>query len=99
MEMPQPDNKEPQDPNSQRSPQKSTRTRGILSRYGVPALVVLMIVLVVGLIVARAITSNFSHFNTQEKPISAVLNLADQHVLKSVTINGNDIFAIDIKGQ
>ncbi len=28
-----------------------------------------------------------------------MLNLADQHVLKSVTINGNDIFAIDTRGQ
>jgi cell division protease FtsH len=99
MEMPQPDNQEPKDPNSQRSPQKSTRTRGILVRWGVPALVALMVVLVISIIIARSITSNFSHFNTQEKPISEVLNLADQHVLKSVTINGNDIFAIDIKGQ
>ena len=99
MEMPQPDNQEPKDPNSHRSPRKSTKTRGILFRYGFPALVVLMVVLVVGIIVARAITSNFSHFNTQEEPISEVLNLADQHVLKSVTINGNDIFAIDTKGQ
>jgi cell division protease FtsH len=99
MEMPQPDNQEPKDPNSHRSPQKSTKTRGILSRYGFPALVALMVVLVVGIIVARAITGNFSHFNTLEKPISEVLNLADQHVLKSVTINGNDIFAIDTKGQ
>ena len=96
MEMPQPDNQEPKDPNS---PPKSTRTRMIFLRYGVVAIVVLMVVLFAGIIAARAISNNFSHFNVQERPISDVLNLADQHVLKSVTINGNDIFAIDIKGQ
>jgi cell division protease FtsH len=58
-----------------------------------------MVFLLVGIVVARAISNNVSHFDTQEKPISDVLNLADQHVLKSVTINGNDIFAIDTKGQ
>ncbi|MGZ6279833.1 MAG: ATP-dependent zinc metalloprotease FtsH [Ktedonobacteraceae bacterium] len=71
----------------------------IFLRYGVVAIVVLMVVMFAGIIAARAISNNFSHFNVQERPISDVLNLADQHVLKSVTINGNDIFAIDIKGQ
>jgi cell division protease FtsH len=99
MEMPQPDNQEPKDPNSPRAPQKSTRARAILFRYGVPAIVVLMGVLLVGIVVARVIGSNISHFNTQEKPISDVLNLADHHMLKSVTISGNDILAVDINGQ
>jgi len=96
MEMPQPDNQEPKDPNS---PPKSTRARVILFRYGVPAIVVLMGVLLVGIIAARVVSSNFSRVSTQEVPISKVLNLADQHVLKSVTISGNDIFAISNKGQ
>jgi cell division protease FtsH len=96
MEMPQPDNQEPKDPNS---PPKSTRARVILFRYGVPAIVVLMGVLLVGIIAVRVVNSNFSHVSTQEVPISEVLNLADQHVLKSVTISGNDIFAIGAKGQ
>src|SRR6266567_5184562 len=99
MEMPQPDNQEPKDPNSPRTPQKATKARAILYRFGVPALVVLMGVLLVGFIVARVVSSNMSHNNTLEKPISDVLNLADHHVLKSVTISGNDIFAVDTKGQ
>ena len=97
--MPQPDNQEPKDPNSQRTPQKTTKTRVILLRYGVFAIVVLMVILFAGIVAARSLSNNFSHFNVQERPISDVLNLADQHVLKSVTINGNDIFAVDIKGQ
>ena len=58
-----------------------------------------MVILFAGIVAARSLSNNFSHFNVQERPISDVLNLADQHVLKSVTINGNDIFAVDIKGQ
>src|SRR5215831_5023818 len=99
MQMPQPDNREPKDPNSQRSSQKSTKTREILVRFGAPIIVVLMVVLVVGIVAARAVSSNFNHYNTLEKPISYVLNLADQHEITSVTINGNDLFAVDIKGQ
>jgi len=99
MQTPQPDNQEPKDPDSPRSPQKATKARVILFRFGIPVLVVLMGVLLVGIVVARVVSNNMSHINTQEKPISDVLNLADHHVLKSVTISGNDILAVDNKGQ
>jgi cell division protease FtsH len=99
METPQPDNQEPKDPNSPRSPQKVTKKRNMLSRLGIPALVALMGILLVGVIVGRLVSSNMSRFNTQEKPISDVLNLADRHALKSVTISGSDILAVDTKGQ
>src|SRR6266487_2328591 len=99
MEMPQPDNQEPKDPNSPRTPQKSTKARAILFRFGVPAIVVLMGVLLLVIVATRVVSSNMSHYNTQEKPISEVLNLADRHVLKSVTISGNDILAVDTKGH
>jgi cell division protease FtsH len=99
MEMPQPDNQEPKDPNSPRTPQKSTRARAILYRFGIPVIVALMGVLLVGIVAARVVSSNISHVNTQEKPISDVLNLADHHALKSVTISGDDIFAVGTEGQ
>jgi len=99
METPQHDNQEPQDPNSRRSPQKVTKKRNMLARFGVPVLIGSIAILLLGIIVARVMSSNASRINTQEKPISDVLNLADQHVLKSVTISGNDIFAVDTRGQ
>src|SRR6266496_3239593 len=99
METPQPDNQEPKDTNSQRSPQKATKKRNMLSRFGVPALVVLVGVLFVGVIFGRVVSSNMSRSNTLEKPISDVLNLADHHELKSVTISGNDMLAVATKGQ
>src|SRR5215467_1405296 len=99
MEAPQPDNQEPKDSNSPRSPQKATRKRNKLSRFGIPALVVFIGVLFVGAIFARVVSSNMSRYNTLEKPISDVLNLADRHELKSVTISSEDILAVDINGQ
>ena len=99
MEMPQPDNQEPKDPNSSRSPQKTTKKRSLLVRFSIPALIALMGILLVGIVAARIVSGNMSRFNTQEKPISDVLNLADRHALKSVTISGSDIFAVDTKGQ
>src|SRR6266704_3492802 len=99
METPQHDNQEPKDPNSRRSPQKVTKKRNLVARFGVPVLIVIIAILLLGVIVARVMSSNASRINTQEKPISYVLNLADRHVLKSVTISGNDIFAVDTKGQ
>ncbi len=71
----------------------------MLSRFGVPALVVLVGVLFVGVIFGRVVSSNMSRSNTLEKPISDVLNLADHHELKSVTISGNDMLAVGTKGQ
>ncbi len=70
-----------------------------MARFGVPVLIGMIAIVLLGVIVARVMSSNASRINTQEKPISYVLNLADQHVLKSVTINGNDIFAVDTRGQ
>src|SRR5689334_12125403 len=99
MQMHPPDNQEPKDPNSQRSSPKPSKARVMLFRYGIPALVGFLVVLFAGILVARAASTNFNRYNTREEPISAVLNLADQHVLKSVTINGNDIYAIDTRGQ
>ncbi len=99
MEMPQPDNQEPKDPNSSRSPQKATKKRSLLVRFSIPALIALMGILLVGIVAARIVSGNMSRFNIQEKPISDVLNLADRHALQSVTISGSDILAVDTKGQ
>ncbi len=99
MESPQQDNQEPKDSNSPRSPNKATKKRNLLTRYGVPALVVFLGVLLLGVVAARVVSSNVGRVNTQERPISDVLNFADNHMLKSVTISGNDILAVDINGQ
>jgi cell division protease FtsH len=93
MKTPQQDNQEPKDSDSPRSPQKITKRWNMLARFGVPALVVLLGAALLGVVAIRLISSNMSHINIQEKPISAVLNFADHHQLKSVTLSGDDIFA------
>jgi len=99
MKTPQQDNQEPKDSDSPRSPQKVTKRWNMLARFGVPVLVVLLGAGLLGVVAIRLISSNMSHINIQEKPISAVLNLADHHLLKSVTISGDDIFATGNKDQ
>src|ERR1700739_1069546 len=99
MEMPQNDNQEPQDPNSTRSTPNSSKKRNIWMRMVVPAFVALLGASLLGVIVFRVVSNNMSHSNTLEKPISVVLNLADRHVLTSATINGDDVYAVDTKGQ
>lgn len=67
-------------------------------RYGIPALAILLLVALVSFVVV-SVVSGMSHVSVQSKPISTVLNMADQHQLKSVTINGDDITAIGKNGQ
>ena len=99
MKTPQQDNQEPKDSDSPRSPQKITKRWNVLARFGVPALVVLLGAALLGVVAIRLISSNMSHINIQEKPISFVLNRADHHLLKSVTLSGDDIFATGNNGQ
>ncbi len=80
MEMPQPDNQEPKDPNSPRTPQKTTKARALLYRFGIPAIVVLMGVLLIGVVAARVVSSNNSHSNTLEKPINHAVKEDGQSV-------------------
>src|SRR5437667_7736961 len=93
MEMPQPDNQEP------KGPQKASRKRSRLVRYGVSAFLVLLGVLLLGFVVLRFVNATVGRNNVVDKPISDVLNMADQHKLKSALIQGNEVFATSSTGQ
>jgi cell division protease FtsH len=99
MQSPQQDNQEPKIPNSTRPTPKTTKKRISLFRFGLPAMLVFVGMMIVTAIVIRVVSSNMSHVNTLDEPISYVLNLADQHALKSVTINSDDIVATAKNGQ
>src|SRR5438105_14393605 len=99
MQTPQPDNQEPKGPNSTPSSPKTTRKRTIWVRFGVPMLAIFLGLALLAVVIIRIASTNGSHVNTQNEPISYVLNLADQHALKSVTINGDDIVALAKNGQ
>src|SRR5947209_10398424 len=99
MQSPQQDNQEPKIPNSTRPTPKTTKKRISLFRFGLPAILVFVGMMIVTAIVIRVVAGNMSHVNTLDEPISYVLNLADQHTLKSVAINSDDIVATAKNGQ
>jgi cell division protease FtsH len=93
MKIPQQNNQEP------KSPQKATNKRSRVIRYSVAATFILIGVLLLALVVAHVTNVGVSSASTVEKPISSVLNMAAQHQLSAVEINGNDIYATDTHGQ
>src|SRR5215472_7411811 len=101
--MPPQDNPEQTGPNAPRPPQKETKKRTRLASYGMPILIALVLLSVVGivygLLATHTVRLNFGSSNIQEKPISEILNLADHHQLKSVLISGNELFITGISGQ
>ncbi len=102
MEMPPQDNPEQTGPKSPQPPQKTTKKRTRLTPYVVSAFILLILVsvsIVLGLIKARTISASFGNTSIQDKPVSDVLNLADHHQLKFVTISGDEIYATGLSGQ
>ncbi len=97
MEMP-PQGNPPGGPNSPRSTQK-TKKRNLWLRVGVPVLFVLLGVALISFAIARIVTITVGQGNVREMPISSVLNMADHHQLKSVTLSGSDIYATGMNGQ
>lgn len=77
---------------------KPSKRRQFVQRYGLPTIATLLLITIVCL-VAISVSSGMKRVNVQEKPISDILNMADQHQIKSVTINGDDIQAIGMNGQ
>ncbi len=102
MEMPQHNNQDPEQkvPETPPHPAKpaASKRRQLVYRYGVPALAILLLVALVSFAVV-SVVNGMSHVNVQQKPISDILNMADQHQIASVTINGDDIDAIGKNGQ
>jgi cell division protease FtsH len=96
MEMPSQNNPEPSGPNSS---QKTSRKRSLIARYRVPVLIVLGAIILSAIMVVRILNIGIGASNTQDKPISVVLNMADQHGLKSATISGDDVNVISTTGQ
>ncbi len=97
MEM-SPKNKGTRKPNSQSSSQK-TKRRALLTRYALPGALILVGIVLIAFAVFRLTSINTAGVAAQERPISDVLNMADRHVLKSVTLSGSDVFATNKSGQ
>jgi cell division protease FtsH len=99
MQSPKQNNQEPKVPESGRHAPKTARKRLGWFRFGLPAILLFVGMIVITGVTIRIVAGNSSHVNIQDEPISYVLNLADQHLLSSVTINGDDIFATGKNGR
>ena len=93
MKLPQENNQEP------KSPEKATRKRSRLVRYSVSAFVVLLGALLLGFVALRVVNATIARDSVVDKPISDVLNMADQHKLKTALIQSNEVFATSSTGQ
>ncbi len=85
--------------NASRSSQKTTKKRSLPIRFGIPAMCISLGVLLLVLAAIRVVNITVGGTAVQERPISDVLNMADLHQLKTVTISGNDVTATSNKGQ
>src|SRR5258708_495854 len=93
MKLPQHDNQRP------RPPQKTTKKYSRLVRYSLMAFFMLLGGALLVFVILRIGNVSIGRDSTVDKPITDVLNMADQHKLKSVLISGNDIFATSKTGQ
>jgi len=94
MEIPPKDNR-----GTTKSTSKTTKKRNLITRYLIP---IALIILAVSLLVfagVRLVSLTVGGTSIQDKPISEILNMADQHRLKTVTIDGSDVYATNKKGQ
>src|SRR5579884_1807036 len=99
MDIPPKDDRKSVGSDSQSSPQKMTKKRHFVIRYGVPIVLILVGVLLLGVAAVRLMNITLGGATAQDRPISDVLNMADRHQLKSVALSGNDVLATSKTGQ
>ncbi|GHO45415.1 ATP-dependent zinc metalloprotease FtsH [Ktedonospora formicarum] len=75
------------------------RKRNAALRYSLAGSLIVVGLVLLGFALLRLTGTNMGASTVEEKPISAVLSMAQQHHLKSVTISGNDINATTVDGK
>lgn len=98
MISPNNENPEPVKPNSSRPTQRVTSKKDFI-RYGVLASLIALVMIGLSFGIVRLRSAIISSATVIDRPISDVLNMADQHKLKSVSIRGMDIYATTTNGQ
>ncbi|BCL80214.1 ATP-dependent zinc metalloprotease FtsH [Ktedonobacteria bacterium brp13] len=100
MEIPPKNNRDTKNSRPRNLLPKLSRKRSILTRYVIPVVLVVLGIILLTIAAVRVISFSMrSAAAVQERPISDVLNMADHHQLKSVTISGNDVNATGTTGQ
>jgi cell division protease FtsH len=101
MEMPPKNNRETSnnDAKLRGTSPKVTKRRRFLMRYALPGGLIVVALVCLTIAFTHLVHFTFSGPTAQELPISSVLNMADHHQLKSVTINGNNVNAVGVNGK
>jgi cell division protease FtsH len=94
MEIPPKDNR-----GTTKSTSKMTKKRNLVTRYIIPMAIIIVAVSLLVFAGIRWVSLTVGGASVQDKPISEVLNMADHHQLKSISINGDDVYATSKKGQ
>jgi cell division protease FtsH len=94
MEIPPKDNR-----GTTKSTSKTTKKRNLVTRYLIPMAIIILAVMLLVFAGVRLVSLTVGGASIQDKPISDVLNMADRHQLKLVTIDGSDVYATSKTGQ
>jgi cell division protease FtsH len=99
MEMPPKDDQKINNLKSVSSSQKSTKKRSFFVRYSIPLVFVALGVLLLIIAGLRIVSVTMSGPVAQERSISQVLDMADQHQIKSALVSNNDVTVTAKNGQ
>jgi cell division protease FtsH len=99
MNMPPEDNRNTPKSNLRSSNPKTAKKRSVLVRIVLPIALVLVGVSLLATFGFHLVNISFSGASVQERPITAILDMAKAHKLASVTLNGNDVNATGLTGQ
>jgi len=94
MEIPPKDNR-----GTTKSTSKITKKRSLITRYLIPIAIIILAVSLLVFAGVRLVSLTVGGTAIQDKPISDVLNMADRHQLKLITIDGSDVYATSKTGQ
>ncbi|HEY4036223.1 MAG TPA: ATP-dependent zinc metalloprotease FtsH [Ktedonobacteraceae bacterium] len=94
MEIPPKDNR-----GTTKSTSKITKKRSLITRYLIPIAIIILAVSLLVFAGVRLVSLTVGGAAIQDKPISDVLNMADRHQLKLITIDGSDVYATSKTGQ
>jgi cell division protease FtsH len=94
MEIPPKDNR-----GTTKSTSKTTKKRNLITRYFIPIVIIILAVVLLVFAGVRLVSLTVGVTAIQDKPVSDILNMADHHQLKLVTIDGNDVYATSKTGQ
>src|SRR5947209_20424905 len=93
MDMPPKNDRKSAGSDSPSSSQKMTKKRHLVIRYGVPIVLILVGVLLLGVAAVRLMNITLGGATEQDRPISDVLNMADRHQLKPVALSSHEVLA------